>query len=163
MKTKQLIFLLLMFSACYTNSSKNKVTHSQTVKRDYKLIIDNVIKLYSTGTIVSVNDLQNAVPITQDEFSVYYSYTFPEKGKSIIETFYKVDTDIGKHAAENHGDFLKLYLELASFADGEYAESYFEDVDFVIAKNKNVFCKIYPSLSKQSKMRLEEYTGQYCK
>ena len=150
--------------ACSANTSNNKGNLIQTSqKRDYRLIIDDVITRFSLGKTVSLDELMNAVPTTKEEFSIYYSYTYPDKGKSKSESFYKVDNEIGKNATNNKGGFLKLYLELSSFVDGEYAESYYEDVDFIISKNKEIFCGLYKGLSSSSRKKLEDYYLQYCK
>jgi len=163
---KQVCFIiwLSLLVSCSANTSNKKETIGQKVtKRDYKLIIDDVIVRFSLGKEVSLEELQNAVPITQDEFLVYYSYTYPDKGKAINQSFIKVDNEIGKNAANNQGGFFRLYLELSPFVDGEYAESYFEDVDFIISKNIAKFCEIYSALSDSSKNKLEEYKIRYCK
>ena len=163
---KQIGFItwLFLLASCSANTSNKKESINQTdSKRNYKLIIDDVIVRYSIGKIVSLEDLQNAIPTTQDEFLLYYTYTYPDKKDEIRHAFSKVDNEIGKNAANNRNGFLKLYLELSPLVDGEYAESYFDHVEFVIEKNKDIFCKVYNELSEKSKNMLEEYHSKYCK
>lgn len=162
MKPSHYILFLFVFFACSTNTNNNKIANRHNVIRNYKLIIDDVIMRYSLGKTVSLDSLQNAVPRTNEEFLVYYHTSDTENKKTRIY-FFKVDTAIAEHAAKNQGDFLRLYLELSSFVDGEYAESYYEDVDSIIEKNKEVFCGIYSKLSTSSKKYLEEYKTKYCK
>lgn len=117
---------------------------------------------YSKGLTVSPDRLQDAIPETAEEFLTYYHYTYPEKGKTFQKTFYKVDRAFIKYATSNQSDFLRRYLGLSSFVDGEYAEAYVDDVSVVVSKNKEAFCKIYPKLSARSKKFLEEYKAKYC-
>lgn len=161
MKIRSLLFLLLCF-ACSTNTKNNKqIMNNQDGKRNYKLILDDVILQYSLGRTVSLDSLQNSIPRTMDEFLIYYHTSDTENEKR--KYFFKLDSEIGFNAANNKGDFLRLYLELSSFVDGEYAESYFQDADFIISKNKKAFCEIYSKLSDNSKKKLEENAAQDCK
>ena len=153
---------MLVFIHGSGNTCHKNETDSRHTKRDYRLIIDNVIKLFSLGKNISIEELQNAIPTTKEEFLVYYSYTYSDKGESINQSFYKIDSEIVKNATNNKGKFFILYFELSSFVDGEYAESYYDDVDFIIGKNKKVFCGVYKRLSENSRKKLEEYYSQYC-
>ncbi len=154
------LFIVLFVFPVNGNTKNNGQTNP---KRNYQLIIDAIVHRFLLGKEVSLSDLQNAIPITQEEFSIYYSYTDPEKGKPINNSFSKLDLQIIENAVKNKGGFLKLYLELSPFVDGEYAEEYYVDVESIIEKNKSIFCRIYRSLNSDSKIKLKEYKELYCK
>ncbi|WP_321437967.1 hypothetical protein [uncultured Bacteroides sp.] len=163
---KQTIFILmtifLIVSSINANKSKNIIYQTNT-RSNYQLIINDVILRFSTGKYVSINELQNAIPMSQEEFWIYYSFSDPEKGELINKSFSKIDLLIIKYAKKNRGLFLKLYLQLSPFVDGEYAEGYYVDVESIIENNKSLFCRIYESLNSDSKAKLKEYKEQYCK
>ena len=154
------IFVLVFF----VEASKNKkIDFENNSRSNYKSSLNDVILSFSKGKKVSIEKLQNVIPISQNEFSIYYSFTFPKKGKLIHKSFYSMDSQIIETAKKNKGLFLKLYLQLSPFVDGEYAEGYYDDVESIIEKNKNVFCNIYTSLNSDSKIKLKEYKVRYCK
>ena len=163
MRTK--IFALLLFILFCCTSNKNFDLQNKSIgetQRDYQLLIKDVILKMVKNKEVSAIELQNIIPRTEDEFIEYYSYTNMDKTKEFRKAFYEVDSIIAERAENNHNNFLKLFLEIAPFADGEYAETYFDKVESVIQKNKVVFCKMFNSLNPKSKKRLEKYYKQYC-
>jgi hypothetical protein len=163
---KQTFFILfsIFVFVFFVGANKNKKIDCENNSRsNYKSTLNDVILCFSKGGKVSIEKLQNVIPISQEEFSIYYSFTYPEKGKLIHKSFYKMDSQIIETAKKNKGLFLKLYLQLSPFVDGEYAEGYFVDVESIIEKNKSVFCKIYGSLNSDSKIKLKEYKERYCK
>lgn len=161
MKLSKIILFTIIFLGF---SAKAKDYNNDTLqKRNYQLIINKLFQHYSKTKSVSLLDLQNAIPISQEEFSIYYSFTYPDKGKSINKKFYEIDNQIIENAKKNKAHFLILYLQLSPFVDGEYAEGYYDDIDSIIIKNKSIFCKIYGRLSDDSKIKLKEYKERYCK
>ncbi len=164
MKQKCLILWILLCFACSSNTSEIKrIRSNQNIKRDYRLIIDSVFNQFLARKVVSLEELEKAIPTTDEEFGIYYSYTYPKKGKSINQIFYKINNEFIKNAKDNKADFLKLFLDLSSFVDGEYAEGYDDDIASIISKNQVTFCDIYAKLSSSSKEYLEEYHLKYCK
>lgn len=154
------VFILVFFVGANNNK---KINSNYSSRNNYESIIDYVMQCFSTGKKVPIDKLQNAIPISPEEFWIYYSYTDPEKGKLLNNSFDKMDLQLIKYAKMNKGLFLKLYLQLSPFVDGEYAEGYFVDVESIIEKNKSVFCKIYENLNSGSKIKLKEYKERYCK
>jgi hypothetical protein len=164
MNKKHLIIVFILLNACSGSiNNKKEAIREKDQSRDYKSIIDDVIVRFSVGKTVPFEDLLRAVPTTQAEYLLYYSYTYPDKGDTINQAFNKIDSAISKNAANNQNGFFKSYLELAPFVDGAYAESYFDYIIFLIEKNKVEFCQTFKDLSIRSKKRLERYEGQYCK
>lgn len=162
MKLKHLILFLILFITCISNAQSTKSSTKSGPKRNYPSIIHQVMVSYSKGQTVTPEVLLSAIPETKEEFLTYYHYTYTEQEKAFQKTFYKVDQAFIKYATANHSDFLRRYLELSSFVDGEYAEGYQDDVSGVISKNKAAFCKIYPKLSPGSKKFLQKFKTKYC-
>lgn len=163
---KQTFFILfsILVLVFFVGANKNKKIECENSSRNnYKSMLNDVVICFSKGEKVSIEELQNVIPITQEEFSIYYSFTDPEKGKLINKSFGEMDSKIIENAIKNKGTFMKLYLHLAPFVDGEYAEGYYDDVESIIEMNRSLFCKIYGNLNSDSKIKLKEYKERYCK
>lgn len=104
--------------------------------------------------------IESLIPLSEREYLELYSLTYPSK--KMNDVFLKIDSVIGRSAIENRGNSLKLYLEMSDYVDGEYAESYFEDVDFIINKNKASFCKFYITQNNNKMKRLKGFYEDYC-
>lgn len=109
---------------------------------------------------ISIEELQKTIPKTEDEFLIFYSFT--EKDEAANKAFYALDKLLFENAMKAEPHIFDLYLELSQFVDGEYAESYFEDVEAVIKKNKTKFCEQYSKLPNGKVSRLQEYYEKYC-
>jgi len=155
MKKCFLTFLIIFFLGLLYSWGQTNNNYSKSLKSSVDMLIAN--KKLTDEKILSL------IPTTEDNFIEYYSYTNPDKGKEINKVFYQIDNLIRDRAAENKTGFLKRYLELAVFADGEYAESYVDDSDFVIGKNITEFCRLYPSLSNRAKELFKDQKNKYCK
>jgi hypothetical protein len=134
----------------------------ENTKRDYQSLIKNVMLKISEDKDVSDIELQKIIPRTEDEFIEYISYGYEDSLKVFRKAFDEVDSRFAEKAKNNIGDFFKLFLEMAPFADGMYAEIYFDKVEVAIDKNRILFCKIYNLLNRESKTRLEEFNKQFC-
>lgn len=132
-------------------SQKRKVT-------DYKKLIELFKGKILNNQNVSNEVVELLIPLSEDEYLELYSLTFPSNNHNKL--FQKIDSAIGRSAIENRGNCLALYLKMSEYVDGEYAESYFEDVDFIIGKNKDAFCVIY---DKGKMKRLKDFYIDYCK
>lgn len=126
-------------------------------------IIDACIEKVKKGDTLSPFDISMVIPTTEGEYLMYYSYTDPEKSEDDIVAFYKTYRLFKKYAKENKSNVFSLYIKLSEFVDGEYAESFFDDVPFVIEANVNEFCGLYPNLSKECQRRLKDMHKKYCK
>jgi len=148
-----LVVLILSFVAvsCGNNSS------------GYSKILKSSVDKMISNQVLTDDELLAIIPSSEKEFSEFYSYTYPEKDSSVHKVFYQIDNLIIKNATENKNGFLKKYLELAIFVDGEYAESYAEESEFIICKNPTSFCGLYENLSQRSKEFFEDQYLEYCK
>ncbi|NEU09702.1 hypothetical protein GZH53_15345 [Flavihumibacter sp. R14] len=145
------------------NRSNLEKNGNQVKVRSYsKIIKENLSRLISQGTLAD-KLIQESIPRTDTEFLEYYSYNTPQKSKSFNKAFGKLDILIGQKAASNTLDIFRLYLELATLVDGEYAEGWSEDADFIIGKQKEQFCKIYSHLTPKAKQYHSDLYSQYCR
>jgi len=176
MKAKKLIIILLlpMILSCKNNESNNGIKidtlkktdssinqrHSNKEvmldsqhlsKRDYTRILKEAISKIKINKI-DTEFIKLVIPLNEEEFGQFYGLTYNENTK---DTFFKLDQLFYKYS-KNEDVFLK-YLNLAEFADGEYAESYFEDIDVLIYEKKTLFCKLYKIISTEARERLIDY------
>jgi hypothetical protein len=155
------LFILICFSTNRNLNFQNKGIGED--KRNYPLLIKNVFLKISEKKDASNVELQKIIPRTEEEFIEYISYSSEDRPKEFRRVFGEIDSIIAMNAKKNLDDFFKLFLEMAPFVDGMYAETYFEKVDMVIEKNMILFCHIYNSLNQESKKRLGDYSKQYCR
>lgn len=142
---------------------KNSIEKDSLSRDNYMEIIDACIEKVKKGDTLSPFDISMVIPTTEGEYLMYYSYTDPEKSEDDIVAFYKTYRLFKKYAKENKSNVFSLYIKLSEFVDGEYAESFFDDVPFVIEANVNEFCGLYPNLSKECQRRLKDMHKKYCK
>lgn len=149
-------YILVSFFLCSCS------TLSQgTVPNGYEKNLQEVMQQLISGKELNVEQIQNAIPKTEGDFIVFYSYT--KKDEKSNTAFYTLNNLILKYAMNGESSIFKSFLLLSEFVDGEYAESYFEDVEAVIEKNKETFCKLFPQLPKKKVKRLLDLYDRYCK
>lgn len=146
-------------------SSINMIIQENRSLEDYKENILNFSKFNLEKEGYRTKEIESIIPINDDEFGYFYSLSYPEDyPESNIELYYLIDSLMLENAINDSGNCLFLYLNLAEFVDGEYADYYFEVIENVVSKNLDKFCNtIYDSLSIISRERLEEIYNRYCK
>lgn len=162
MKTLLISFTLLYLGYNQLNIDTDFVLVKEQTKRDYSKILYHLLEKFYKEKRLTDDEIIKIIPTSEEEFGEYYSLSYPEKGKKWNKIYSEIEVIIGKRASINQQVF-KAYLGLAPFVDGEYAEGYFEDADFLIGKHQKYFCKIFNSLSKNAKKRLADLHAQYCK
>ncbi|MEA5260837.1 hypothetical protein VB264_23760 [Arcicella aquatica] len=130
--------------------------------RDYSKILYPLLEKFWKEKRLSDEEIAKLIPMTDKEFSEYYSLSFVEKGKKWNKIYSDIELLIGKRACVSQ-QVCKAYLGLAPFVDGEYAEGYFEDADFIIGKHQKYFCKIFSSFPQNVRKRLNDLHSHYCK
>lgn len=162
MKKIDLILLLFICFSCFgTNQHPTQISYeTQSDSLNYESKIKIVISIIRNKKTPTLEEIQDVVPKTQDEYSLFYSYTY--KDESFNKAFYKLSNLIFKNARNKKLNFFVLYLQLSEFVDGDYAESYFEDVDFLISSNIDYFCEIFSTLPENKVKRLKRRYLKYC-
>ena len=162
MKTLLIICTLLCLGYNQLNIDTEIVHIKGQTKRDYAKVLYPLLEKFYKEKRLTDDEIIKIIPTSEEEFGEYYSLSYPEKGKKWNKIYSEIEVIIGKRASINQQVF-KSYLGLAPFVDGEYAEGYFEDADFLIGKHQKYFCKIFNGLPKNVKKLLAELYAQYCK
>lgn len=114
-----IIFSFLTFG----NSSELKNLN----ETGYVKNLDTASQLYFKKKKIPESILIKLVPVNYDEFGKYYETTGPDHKMSKTEFFYDTTRLIFEQViSKNNNDFYLPSLNLASFADGEYAEEFIE-------------------------------------
>ncbi len=126
---------------------------------DYKNNIKN-ISLALENSILKNHYVESIIPINDSEFGYFYDLTYSNEEDSNL--FYSLNELIVKISNEGKSNCLNLFLNLAQFVDGDYAESYFDDIEYLTLNNREKFCNAYKSLSKSSIDRLKSIYDKIC-
>ena len=109
------------------------------------------------------NLLEGIVPINDTEFGHFYSLSYPEEyPESNLDLYWAINDAMEQSALSNQGNCIYLYLNLAEFVDGEYAESFSYIIPVLAEKHQSKFCNVYHELSERSKYILEDIFDDYC-
>lgn len=156
---KKNYFLLIIIGLSLANVVYGSIV---SLASDYETELHILLEKFAKQKRLTDEELIKVIPKTQLEFNQYYSLSFPGKGKKWNKIYDNIEIYLGKKASVSQPVF-RAYLGLALFVDGEYAEGYFDGLDFLIGKHTNYFCKIFNSLSAKEKKVLEDLHSQYCK
>jgi hypothetical protein len=86
--------------------------------------------------------LLKLVPDSYDEFKFLYGTTYPNNKMQNTGFFYTVTQRIfDKFIIEKKEKFYFPSIQLASFADGEFGETFVDNLEVIIKLDKNKFCK----------------------
>lgn len=127
---------------------------------EYKFNFDKAKVFYKDLSVYDIDVLETLIPQNAPEFIHFYSLSYPETGD--IQLYNKLNLLFFDAALNDMGELLKLFSNLAEFVDGEYAESFFDEIDLIIERNTTDFCEIFKDLSRRSKLRLIEKDIFYC-
>lgn len=165
MKIIKIIFLLsglilqtLFFAACAQNNS------SEIVRNDYVENLSIAFTQLEKNDNIEAKLLERIIPNTRQEFVKFYDYFENIETKELFE---KLDEKIGNNAYNQVSCFFKLYIEMAEFISAEsvseeYLKNYYYDLDFIVEKNVQEFCKLYKSLENNKKTNLKDFFEDYC-
>ncbi len=85
--------------------------------------------------------LLKLVPDSHEEFRLLYGTTYPGNKMQSTEFFYDVTQQIfDKVIIGKNEQFYLPGIQLASFADGEFGESFVDNLEIIIALDINKFC-----------------------
>ncbi len=111
-------------------------------------------------TILNYEIFLKAIPKTESEFSIYFACDY-EEDKAIRTAWGKLDQMLFKNAIKDSNVFIS-YLRLSEFVDGYYAESYFDNIEYLIEIHTTVFCSTYSSLSNECQRKLGDFHESSC-
>ena len=120
------------------NSSELKTLNES----EYEKNLNIASKLYLTKTKIPEPVLTKLVPENYAEFDIYYGTTGPVHKLGKTDFFYDTTRLIfEKVTSEKKSDFYLPSLNLANFADGEYAGEFIEYLEIIINTDKEKFCE----------------------
>ena len=128
---------------------------------EYKSNLNIFSKKKTNNELITIRNVENITPISQEEFSFYYSLTYSDESNQALHD--AITTKVLDNAIEDNGMVFFLYLNMSQFVDGEYAEGYYTYIETVVSNNKNKFCVMYKYLSDRSKWLFEPLYKEVCK
>ena len=128
----------------------------------YKHTLIRYIKKVELGDSITSVHLIKCIPKTEKQYMSFYSLTYQSKAKVDKKSYYKLIDLFYKSALDGNESVYKFLIEMSKFVDGEFADSYFEDLDFIVAKDKSLFCKLYSIAYPKKIKRLESVYEENC-
>jgi hypothetical protein len=113
------------------------------------------------GRRINDKTIVNLIPKNEKQYLVFYSMTYPDREDEIRNSFYKLDSIIIDRANHNY-EILDVYILLSQFVDGEYAEGYFDNLEYLIGHNRQEFCSLF-SREAEKLSRINNYYNENCK
>ncbi|WP_348634877.1 BT_3928 family protein [Winogradskyella sp. SYSU M77433] len=106
--------------------------------------------------------LVKLVPHNHDEFHLFYMTTGPDHKLGKTDFFYETTQWIfEKVVSEKDDNFYMPSIQLASFADGEYAEGFIENLKLIIKADTDKFCKSIKGKEFAEKNPIKYYSVEY--
>lgn len=152
MKTNH-INLFLIFIVLF-NSCKGQALN-------YKDSLTQAIGKIEKGDSIASNEINLLIPSTEKEYLLLYSLTNPDSGTK-IDSYYKLINHFFV-SSKTDESICKKMLELSKFVDGEFAESYFEEIESIAEKNTKIFCNSYEKADSKKISRLTQIYENNCK
>jgi hypothetical protein len=181
MKTTLLLILFFSFSSCDQKVDNNKVIVAEEIKtasstekleqfvkpfvyqpdrsiEEYGQILNRLYELKSLDSVENSLILEY-IPVSLEEYKLFYEKSY-SKDKSVLERFDNLNQLIFRKTTEGDCTYLNAYVKLSIFVDGEFAETYFDNLDFV-AMDRDDFCECTQMLSENNE-RLRAVIEELC-
>lgn len=137
-------------------------SYGQT-KRDYDGLIKEALKEWKKENKISDNLVIEIIPETQDEYDKYYELTNPNNEEEFHRMYNFLENQIYYRGIVklNNKNIIEKVILLAPYVDGEYAESYFNYLDYIAEKNNKIFCELFKDIAEKEN-RFESYYEEKC-
>ena len=135
-------------------------TELKTVNEtEYEKNLNTASELYLGKKKIPEFILIKLVPENYTEFGLYYGTTGPDHELGKTDFFYDTTRLIFEQvSSENNSEFYLASLNLASFADGEYAEEFIEYLELIINTDKEKFCKSLSGIKYKNRNPIKYYS-----
>mgnify|MGYP005996845921 FL=1 len=154
-KILTLPFLIIFSFLTFENSTELKTVN----ETEYKKNLKTASELYLGKKKIPKYILIKLVPENYTEFGIYYGTTGPDHELGKTDFFYYTTRLIFEQVSfENNSEFYLPSLNLASFADGEYAEEFIEYLELIINKDKEKFCKSLSEIKYKNRNPIKYYS-----
>jgi hypothetical protein len=154
MKSIILFLSVILFGESFGQS---KLPEPSNVRKRYKDSLEMVIAVVREGKTPKTKAIEYCIPETSDEYLLFFSFDYQKENS---KAFDGLNNHILQLATNGNKSVLKKYLAMSQFVDGYFAESYFDNVNGIIGKQKDLFCKTITKLPQEKTKRLSEYKAQ---
>ena len=126
---------------------------------EYEKNLNTASELYLEEKEIPESILIKLVPENYTEFGIYYGTTGPDHKLGKTAFFYDTTRLIFEQVtSEKNNVFYLPSLNLASFADGEYAEEFIEYLELIINTDKEKFCKSISEIKYNNRNPIKYYS-----
>ncbi len=117
-------------------------THIFAQETNYQKNLKLASDLFIAKSVLPDSILLKLVPDNDKEFGLLYGTTHSDRKLQDSGFFYNVTQQIfDKFIIEKKEKFYFPSIQLASFADGEFGETFVDNLEVIIKLDKNKFCK----------------------
>jgi hypothetical protein len=154
-KILTLPFLIIISFLTLGNSTELKTLNES----EYEKNLNTASELYLGKKKIPESILIKLVPENYTEFGLYYGTTGPDHKMGKTDFFYDTTQLIFEEVtSEKNPDFYLPSLNLASFADGEYAEGFIEYLELIINSDKEKFCESLSGIKYKNRNPIKYYS-----
>jgi len=149
----RILFLLSFWSIVICSQGQTK--------RNYDELLEEALKEWGKENNISDALVIKIIPETQEEYYKYYE--FSDKGEEFHKMYSYLENKIYFNGIVelNNKEIIRKVVLLAPFVDGEYAESYFDYLDYIADKNNKLFCELFKDVAEKEK-RFKSYFEEKC-
>lgn len=155
------------------NENKNKPEDKEALSFDDLALHETVYEknlyiaseYYLSALKIPDSILLKLVPEDHKEFGLYYGTTGPDHKLGKTSFFYETTELIFEQVvSEDNDDFYMPSIQLASFADGEYAEGFLDKLELIIKSDTIRFCESITGKEFTRENPIKYYSEEYkCK
>ncbi len=154
-KILTLPFLIIISFLTLGNSTELRTLN----ETKYEKNLNTASELYLKEKEIPESILIKLVPENYTEFGIYYGTTGPDHKLGKTDFFYDTTRLIFEQVTSGkNNDFYMPSLNLASFADGEYAEEFIEYLEVIINADKVKFCKSISGIKYNNRNPIKYYS-----
>ena len=148
--------MFLLFSLL---SFENSIEKNSVLKQaEYESNLNMCSKFYLKKEKIPKLNLLKIVPKSYKEFNLFYTTTEPNHILGNTDFFYEITREIFEQVTEKKdNDFYIPSLNLASYADGEFAEEFIEYLELIINSNKEKFCRAITKIKLKDRNPIKYY------
>jgi len=148
------VLLILSFLTLGNSTELNTLNETE-----YEKNLNTASELYLEKKKIPESVLIKLVPRNHIEFGIFYATTGPKHKMGKTDFFYETTRLIFEQVtSEKNSDFYLPSLNLASFADGEYAGEFIEYLELIINTDKEKFCESLSGIKYKNRNPIKYYS-----
>ena len=148
------IFLLFSFLSFENSTEKDGIL----IQTEYEKNLSVCSNFYIKKEKIPKLNLLKLVPQSYSEFEFFYATTEPNHKLRNTDFFYEISREIFEQVTKKKdNDFYIPSLNLASYADGEFAEEFNKYLKLIIDSDKEKFCKSISEIKLKDRNPIKYY------